>query len=963
MTSITRKFAVSGLAIGVILLAGASGYARTAPAQRAPNPAAAVSLKYKKFQLPNGLTVIVHEDHQAPVVAVAVWYGVGSADEPDGKTGFAHLFEHLMFSGSENHKAGYFIPFERVGATDMNGMTEFDHTIYYETVPTTALDMALWMESDRMGHLLGAIGQAELDTQRGVVQNEIRQRSGGPYGRVEGELLRNAFPANHAYHHDTGGSMADLNAASLEDVKGWFRSYYGAANTTLVLAGDISLEQARAKARQYFGDIPSGPPVARQQPWIVPRGKSTRTVQHDQVEEMLIAREWNVPQRSDPENILLKLAATVLGGGAASRLDQRLVRNDRLADSVTAELASHELAGMFKLSVIVPKGIDSARVEGAIADEWAKFLKDGPTGDELARAKSEYRSNFLKQFDSVGQTANLLASYQTELGDPSAYRQELARIDAATPAQVLAAARKWLSRGDHTLTVIPAQAGADPAADDREAPSRAAEPGRPAAVAPAARTYSTTRSAVDRTKGVPEVTTFPNIRFPEVERGRLKNGMEVILARRSETPVIRISIQFDAGYAADQGRKTGTETFVSHMLDEGTTTLPSLEIAKQKQRLGAEIGPRSDLDTTTVRLRAMNSNLAASLALFADVVRNPAFQREDMERIRQSALGQIAFEKAEPSMLVDRILPPLLYGRDHPYGIPASGSGTSESFKGITRDDMVVFHRDFYRPDNAKIFVVGDTTLQAITALLDKTFGDWRAPSSPVPRKRLANVPPRAQQRVFLIDRKGATQSTIAAGLLSSPTDAPGYLSTKLANDVFGGAFTARINQNLRENKRWSYGAYSSMADAAGQRALTVMAAVQTDKTAESMTEILKEIRRIASDAPPTAAEVNKVKVNRIRALPGAYADADAVLHALETNQEYRRPDNYVSTLKGALDAQTEREVAEAAKRLFVADAMTWLVIGDLAKIEQAIRALNIGSVTVLDQDGKADSDQSHPRN
>ncbi|HEX7111297.1 MAG TPA: pitrilysin family protein, partial [Mizugakiibacter sp.] len=305
----------------------------------------APDIPYTRFQLPNGLTVVVHEDHKAPIVAVSVWYHVGSSYEPTGKTGFAHLFEHLMFQGSENHKDEYFRPFELVGATGMNGTTWLDRTNYFETVPTTALDMALWMESDRMGHLLGAIGQPELDEQRGVVQNEKRQGENQPYGRAFEDIQANAFPANHPYHHDTIGSMADLNAASLSTVKQWFRDYYGAANTTLVLVGDITPEQAREKAMQYFGDIPAGPQVPRPQPWITQRDQSTRGTMTDNVAQTRIYREWNTPglDAAGNDRLMLELATEVLGGSKTSRLYQRLVYQDKLADSVSVGNMSFEL--------------------------------------------------------------------------------------------------------------------------------------------------------------------------------------------------------------------------------------------------------------------------------------------------------------------------------------------------------------------------------------------------------------------------------------------------------------------------------------------------------------------------------------------------------------------------------------------------------------------------------------------
>jgi zinc protease len=954
-----RKPLFGSVAFAIAL--AASGCA-TAPSSSAPAHApakadtAAIDIPFTKFQLDNGLTVVVHEDHKAPVVAVSIWYHVGSADEPIGKTGFAHLFEHLMFSGSENHKGTYFSPFEVAGATDMNGTTWFDRTNYFETVPTTALDMALWMESDRMGHLLSAIGKTELDTQRGVVQNEKRQGENRPYGRTDENILLNAFPSNHPYQHDTIGSMADLDAASLDDVKQWFRDYYGAANTTVVLAGDITPAIAKEKMQKFFGDIPAGPPVPRQQAWVAPRSTSTRGTQQDHVAQVRIYREWNAPQLGNAENPLLDLAATVLGGGKTSRLYQRLVYQDKLVDNVSVHLQTFALASQFELRADVKNGVDPAQVEAAVADEWAKFLKDGPTEDELARAKTSERAGFIRGLERVGGfggKAVILAQSQVYLGDPAAYKLDLERTAAATPASVLAAARKWVTQGDYTLTVVPAKKGADLAAEDKAVKGLSAIAGKPKAVLPAEKKYTTAKNDVDRSTGVPAVTTFPDLTFPAVQRGKLKNGIEVILAERHAIPVTHVQLQFDAGYAGDQGRKLGTASFTASMLDEGTKTLDSIEIAKRSEHLGALIRNGAGLDSSSSSLNALNSDLPASLELFADVVRNPAFRDADIERIRAQWLAGIGQEKTQPGGMALRTLPPLLYGKDHAYGIPFTGSGTEAAIKSLSAADLVAFQNDYLRPDNVKIFVAGDTTLATILPLLDKAFGDWAAPSSAMPKKNLAHVAAQKKPRVFLINRADSPQSLILAGSLAPSTTAPDYLPVQTANAVFGGTFTSRLNMNLRENKRWSYGARSSVQDALGQRPLLLQAPVQTDKTAESVSEALKEVRAVASDNPPTTAEIDKIKAQRVRALPGSYETSAAVLGALATNQLYGRPDNYVPMLKQNIEAQTQAQVDAAAKEIFVPNSLTWVVVGDLSKIEKPVRALGIGEVKVIDADGK----------
>lgn len=914
-------------------------------------PISDINIPFEKFQLSNGLTVVVHEDHKAPVVAVSVWYHVGSADEPRGKTGFAHLYEHLMFEGSENHRESYFRPFEQVGATDMNGTTSNDRTNYFETVPTTALDMALWMESDRMGHLLNAIGKAELDKQRGVVQNEKRQDENQPYGRVEEDVQRNAFPANHPYHHNPIGSMQDLNAASLADVKQWFRDYYGAANTTVVLAGDITPVLAKEKMQKYFGDIPAGPPVARQQIWIAARSSSTRGEMVDQVAQTRIVREWNVPPSGNAQQPLLNLAATVLGGGKTSRLYARLVYQDKIADDVRVSISAYALASKFELEVDVKNGVDAKLVEKAIAEEWQRFLAEGATQDELDRAKTRAHAGFVRGLEKVSGKAVILASGQVYRDDPAAYQTDLAYLQAATPASVLAASNQWIARGDYTLTISPGKF--DRAKDKKEKVGLAAVKGAPKPQLPAKHEYSIVKSDLDRSTGVPIVTQFPDLTFPALQRGKLKNGIEVILAERHSVPVVQFDLLFDSGYAADQGRKLGTGNFTVSLLDEGTQTLDSLAIARKRESLGAILATGCSLDTCSASLSALKSQIDPSLQLFMDILRNPAFREQDIARIRGQWLAAIAQEKTEPSSLALRTLPPLLYGAGHAYAIPFTGSGTQESIQSLNADDLRAFARDYLRPDNAKILVAGDTTLAEIVPKLDAVFGDWKAPTSPVPKKNLTAVALPNKPRIYLLDRPGSQQSLILAGWVAPSTKAANNLEIKTMSSAFGGVFTSRLNMNLRDAKHWSYGAGSFLSDAIGQRPFMLYAPVQTDRTADSVSEILREAQELIDMKPLTDAEILKVKNSDVRSLPGAFESTAAVLGSMKNIVSYARPDDYVQTLKQRIENQKPADVAAAAREIVHPEALTWVIVGDLDKIEKSVRTLKLGEVKVIDADGK----------
>ncbi|MEZ5485078.1 MAG: pitrilysin family protein [Lysobacteraceae bacterium] len=885
-----------------------------------------VDIPYETFTLDNGLRVVVHEDRKAPIVTVNVWYHVGSKDEKPGKTGFAHLFEHLMFQGSENYQDEFFKPFEKVGATGQNGTTWLDRTNYFQNVPTTALDMALWMESDRMGHFEGAITQELLDEQRGVVQNEKRQGENQPHGKFFETMQRYSFPEGHPYRWETIGSMDDLNAASLDDVKEWFAEYYGPNNAVLVLAGDIDVATAKQKAQQYFGDIPAGPPVDRIDTWVAPRSESRRVMMQDRVAQSRVAMSWNVAELGNPELVPLDLFASILGGGKTSRLYKRLVYTDQIADSASAGVMGFELASLFMIQADVKQGVDPAKVEQAIREELARLLRDGPTAAELERAQTAGRASLVRGVERVGGfggKAQVLAQCMVYQDDPGCFRVEQQQADSATPVQLKQAANKWLSSGDLTIQTDPFP------------------------------TYSNADKGVDRSTGVPEVNEFPDLSFPALERATLKNGMEVILARRSSIPVVNVELLFDAGYAADQGGKPGTASFTMDMLDEGSKTRGPLELAAEAESLGARLWAGASLDDAQVGVSALTGNLRPSLALLSDMVRNPAFDEAEFKRVQAQRLAGIAREKTQPASMAMRILPPLLYGDGHAYAMPMTGSGTEDALAAMTPDDLRQYQQNWLRPDNARLLVVGDTTLDAVLPELERAFGDWKAPATPKPVKRIDKVALPDAPRVFIMDKPGSVQSMIIAGELAPSTAAPNYLETETMNDVLGGTFTARLNMNLREDKSWAYGAYSFLVNALGQRPMMLWAPVQTDKTLDSIKEIQKELAAYIGDKPATAEEIAKIKAKDVRSLPGQFETASAVLGAIEGMQLYGRPDDYVSTLKSRIEAQDDDAIRAAAREIIQPNRFTWVIVGDRSQIEQPIRELMGESVQVIDTDGK----------
>ena len=894
---------------------GAAALLSTAPLQ-----AADIEIPYEKFELDNGLTVIVHEDRKAPVVAVSVWYKVGSKNEPKGKSGFAHLFEHLMFNGSENYDDEWFKPLQEIGATGLNGTTNTDRTNYFQTVPTTALDRILWMESDRMGHFIGAVTQEKLDEQRGVVQNEKRQGENQPYGRkVFTNIQESLFPYDHPYHHSTIGSMDDLNAASLEDVQEWFETYYGPSNAILVLAGDINTEEARPLVEKYFGDIEAGPPLLKPDVWVPERGANSRATMYDQVPQARIYRVWVAPENVNPQATDLFIAASVLGDGKNSRLYKELVYDQQIATDASVFNFELQMASIFGVVVSVKEGESIEKVEREMERVIDEFLTRGPTRDEVALVSTKTKSSIIRGLEEVGGfggKAVTLAQGELLKGDPAYFATELEELDAATPRGVLAVAKQWLGDGWHQLDILPFPE------------------------------YSASATGVDRTTGLPAVTGETTLEFPAIEEATLANGMRVYLATRSTVPVVNVALQFDAGYAADAGGKLGLANFAANMLDEGAGRFNALGLAAELEKLGATIGAGSNLDTTTVRLSALKENLTPSLALLGDVVRRSTFADDEIERQRALILNGIQQEKAQPVPIALRILPPLMYGAGHAYGVPFTGSGEEDAVASINRDDLVGFRDKWLRPDNGSIFVVGDTTMAEIKPLLERAFGNWRA-SGDAPTKNIGEVALPEGARTLIIDRPGSPQSLILAGHVAPPTGADNNIAIEAMNDVIGGNFNARVNMNLREAKGWAYGAYTFFQGARGQRPWLVYAPVQTDKTGASILELKKELNAFLSTAPAREDELQRVKYDNVRSLPGQYETSGAVLGSLLSSSRFDRPLNYPETLPAKYDALSVADANAAAKGVINPDKLIWVIIGDAEKIRAEVEAAGIGAVEV----------------
>ncbi|MXP10202.1 M16 family metallopeptidase [Pseudoblastomonas halimionae] len=895
-----------------------------------------VRIPYDVFTLPNGLTTVVHTDRKAPLVAVSVWYDVGSKHEPKGKTGFAHLFEHLMFNGSENADGDFFEPLQQVGATGFNGTTNADRTNYFETVPTAAIDRVLMLESDRMGYLLGAVTQEKLDNQRGVVQNEKRRGDNQPYGLLRYEVNENIFPRGHPYFHSTIGSMDDLNAASLEDVKNWFKDHYGPNNAVLVLAGDIDVATAKEKVAKWFGAIPRGDDVVDPEITVPQLAADKEKIIKDQVSTTRIFRMWPIPGETSADSTLLSLAQTTLGGLASSRLDNALVRGKGLAVSVSSWAWTNEDAGVFIVQADLKPGVERATLEAALDEEVAKFIAEGPSADELARSKTSIVSGALGGLESVGGfggKAVTLAEGELYHDDPGHYRKQLEQLVAATPASVRSVVQKWLAKPRFALVVEP---GERTEGGENRGGAFTDTTGMGLNAAPLEYYCNPeycnpeelgTTSYQDRSQ-LPAVGQLTDLDFPDIERATLSNGMQVYFARRDAVPKVSVRVVFDAGYTADSRDAMGVQSLMLQTMDEGTKTLDATQFAIAQERLGASINGFANLDDTSFQLSALSTRLAPSLDLLADFIRNPGFRADDLGRVRAQQLNRIAAEKKSPGAAGYRALSQIVYG-DHPYGIPGSGLGDATAVEVATPATLEAAHDAWIRPDNAQVFVVGDTTLAEAVRLLEASFGDWKAPATPAPTKNFDAPIPAPDARIVLINRPNSPQSVILGARVLDNRGSDDNTTLYAANEVLGGSFLSRINMNLRETKGWSYGSRSSVSSSKDRLAYIIQAEVQADRTGDSILELEKEVTNFVGDYGVTADELERTVNGNVRELPGQFETSGAVLGGIVNIVKYDRPDNYYETIADKYRALSAEAIADVAARNFVYDDIVYVVVGD----------------------------------
>ncbi len=904
-----------------------------------------VDIPYEKFTLSNGMTVIVHEDRKAPIVAVSVWYGVGSKHEPKGKTGYAHLFEHIMFNGSENAEGDYFTYLKAIGATDENGTTSQDRTNYFQTVPSNSIESALFLESDRMGNLLGAVTQDKLSNQIGVVQNEKRQGDNQPYGLTRYITNSVLYPEGHPYHHSTIGSMEDLSAASLDDMKMWFTDHYAPNNAVLVLAGDISAAEAKPLAEKWFGRFSAGKPLPEVVAPVPTLAEKRQVVIHDRVPNTRIHYVWAVPGLNDPDFVPLAAGGAVLGGLASSRLDNILVRDEKLAVQVSAFVAPYVHSSQFHVVVLVAPGQDADVVAKRLDEIMADFIANGPTQDEVDRVAMSDASGRVLGLEAVGGfggKAVTLAEGELYSGSPDHYKKELDAVATVKPATIQGSMQTWLSRPVLEIRTVPGDRNPAEVEEFFGAVTKVSPPDSAKAAAEAA------PAAVERPATDDPLATFPTpgaaakLDLPTVETGKLKNGAKVHVATRKGLPVVRITVRFDGGFASD-GAAPGTANFATRVMQEGTTTRNSKRLAEDQERLGASISGGSSSEETDFGVVAMKANLKPSVQLLADVVQNPAFAEPEIERVRVQQLSQIKGEMNQPAGIAYRLMPSLLFGEGHPYASPMTGTGSPDVVAKLDKAALTGFHQRWIRPDNMTIFVVGDVTMKDIMPVLNDSFGKWKAPKGVAKGTVAANAAvPTPTGRIVVVNRPNSPQSFIMAGQILPVKGTDELTPLYAANEILGGDFLSRINMDLRETKGWSYGTRTMLVRQKGGVPFIAYAPVQADKTGPSLLAMQGQMTDFLGDKNVTQEERDRVVNGAIMELPGSYEASSAVLGQMQNDAKFGRPFDYAEGTAGRYSALTKEDLDAALRGVVNPNQLVWIIVGDAEVIRPQLEGIGM---------------------
>ncbi len=878
-----------------------------------------MNIAYEKHTLSNGLDVLMHVDRSIPMAAVNVWYHVGSQNEEPDRTGFAHLFEHIMFKGSKHHMKEYFMPLQEVGAS-LNGSTTTDRTNYFEDVPSEYLELALWLESDRMGFLLDAFDQHSFDTEVDVVRNERRQSyENRPYGLAGQEIRKALFPPNHPYNWQTIGSHEHLDAATLEDVKDFFRRFYAPNNASLSIAGDIDVEDTKKLAERYFGDLPPTPPVTRLQRWAPQLGDEVQLELEDSVQLPRIFFAWVGPPRFDVDEAALDVLMAILGEGRSSRLYRTLVYDKQIARAAEAYYHAMEIAGELRVDATLSPDASLDEVEACLLEEVARLQNEPPQQDEVQRSINSLEAHYVRQLESVGGfggRADLLNYYNVFTGDPGQLNTDFERYQQVTAQDVQRVAKQYLTKGRVRLVINPKEQ-----------------------VAP-------TQVEIDRyvKPGPGQPRRFEP---PTPQRLKIAGGLDLLVVEKHEVPLVAAGIYFSGGAVIDPAAAPGLGSFAGRLLIEGTKTRSSTTIAEEADFIAAHPNVGIDRENAFVSTEALTRHWPHALELLVDVIANPTFPEAEVDRVRRERVTDLSRLRDDANAIAERVSNGLLYGRETPHGHPIGGR--ESAVEAMQQADAIAQHKRQLLDNRPTFLVVGDVDTDTVAKQLEAAFGGWATGADAA--TGLDVTAQRSETTIYLVDKPGAAQSVIAAAQIGVARNHPDFQALQVMNMAFGGQFTARLNMNLREDKGYTYG-YRARFD--WRRAVSTYlagGAVQTDVTREALDETLKELRDLVVGRPIDAEEFDKAQKGMVRGFPPTFETPSQVLRRLLDIVHFELPDDYFTGQVARIEAVTQEDVNRVARAHVDPNAFSIVIVGDRALIEGPLSEIGL-PIMHLDYEG-----------
>ena len=877
-------------------------------------------IQFEKYELSNGLDVILYENHDLPTVTINIWYHVGSKNEKPGRTGFAHLFEHMMFQGSEHNKGEYFTPLQKAGGI-LNGSTTEDRTNYWEDLPSNYLELGLWAESDRMGFLLPEMTEDKLKNQIDVVKNERRQGNDNqPYGKANELILDLLYSKSHPYSWPIIGSLGDLTVATLEDVKTFFATYYTPNNASLCVAGDFDPEITKQLIEKYFGSIPPGPAIERLTEWVPQLNETRKMLAQDNVNLPRLYYAWHTPAYYQPGDAQFNLLSSILTGGKNSRLYKTLVYDKQIAQEVWSYQASREIGSHFQIEATAREGHTLDEIAVVIDEELKKLMTVGITENELIQAKNQMEVRYISQLEKIGDfggIADKLNEYNVRLGDPDGFQKDLDRYLKTTVAEVNLYAKTYLDLNRRVILQIV------PKGD-----------------------YSAAETELDRSvqPGPIEESKFEP---PAIQRDKLSIGCDILLVKDDDVPIVQLNVIFNGGWADDPKDKPSVSSITADLLNEGTKTRNALQIADELKTMGSYVFSYSFFDGSSVGLFSLKKHLDKSLDIMADVLLNPTFPMDELDRIKKNYKTSIIQEEKDPFVSSLKVFQKLLYGEDHPYSQPFTGTGTLKSLEMVQHDDIVNYYRSHYLPDNATFVVVGDIEMSVLKGLLEKKFKGWK--SGEIKHQPIPELKPLTETKIYIVDKPDAAQSQIVIGHYGIKRNDSDYTALQVMNKVLGGQFTSRLNLNLREDKGYTYGIHSNFLDSREVGPFYCSVPVDGKYTKESVVEIVRELREIVSLRPINDEELLDSKTALIKALPRKFEEIYNISDELSDILLYGLPDNYWQKNTDQIYNLDALTVNQATKSFLQPEKLIIVVVGDRKQIEAGLKDLKLGEVVILD--------------